>query len=82
MFGMPPSALVHTESDAGEKMKKRKKEKDKDRDRDRTKDRKDKHRDREKCKDKKAAEVVSAHPHPSTSLINFEICIDEASGLV
>ncbi|MCP9266388.1 PHD-finger [Dirofilaria immitis] len=45
MFGMPPSALVHTESVMSEKMKKKRK-KDRDRDKDRTKEKKIKHREK------------------------------------
>uniref|UniRef100_A0A8R1XYG1 BTP domain-containing protein n=1 Tax=Onchocerca volvulus TaxID=6282 RepID=A0A8R1XYG1_ONCVO len=45
MFGMPPSALVHTESAVSEKMKKKRK-RDRDRDKDRTKEKKVKHREK------------------------------------
>ncbi|VDP12129.1 unnamed protein product [Onchocerca flexuosa] len=45
MFGMPPSALVHTGSAVSEKMKKKRK-RDRDRDKDRTKEKKIKHREK------------------------------------
>uniref|UniRef100_A0A1I7VDE2 Bromodomain associated family protein, variant n=1 Tax=Loa loa TaxID=7209 RepID=A0A1I7VDE2_LOALO len=70
MFGMPPSALVHPESIATEKMKKKKK-KDRDRDKDWTKEKKVKHHDKEKLKDKIVCRFcvcgVNYEENPSTS---------------
>ncbi|VDN43061.1 unnamed protein product, partial [Gongylonema pulchrum] len=63
MFGMPPSALVSSELDSGEKTKKKK-------DRDRTKEKKERRREREKQKE--------AQAHPVGAVADMSIKTDAA----
>ncbi|KAL3981834.1 Bromodomain associated family protein [Acanthocheilonema viteae] len=80
MFGMPPSALVHPESVATEKMK-RKKKRDRDRDKDRTKERKERHRDKDKNEENpgtSSAIPVAAESHTNEKAIMNASCSTDA----